>query len=85
MDIQDIHKLKNKHNIKIYLFVTSENEVVRAHIPKTKMNGKTALNVINLLYSDNHYVLIKDLSKLLRAQITKHKISKLKLHTFCKI
>jgi len=47
--------------------------VVRAHISKTKINGKTATNVINLLYFDNQYALIKDLSRLLSSQISKQK------------
>ena len=38
--------------------------------------------MINLLYFDNDYVLIKDLSRLLRIQITNHK-SKIYLCTYC--
>ena len=76
MDIQDVCKLENKYNIKICLFEIIENKVVRAHIPKTKINGKIATLVTNLLNFDTHYVLIKDLSRLIASQITKnrHKI-----------
>ena len=82
MGIQHVYKFKNKYSIKICLFEISENKVVRAHVPKTKINRKTATPVINLFYFDNHYVLSKDLSRLLRTQITKNP-SKIYLCTYC--
>ena len=47
--------------------------MVIAHIPKTNINGKSATHVINLRYCDNHYVMTRSLSRLLRTQITTHK------------
>ena len=64
MDIQDIYKFENKYNVKIYLFEISKNKVVRAHMPKTKINAKIATHVINLSYFNNNYILIKHISRL---------------------
>ena len=45
--------------------------MVRAHIPQTKINGETTTLVNNLYCFINHYVLIKDLSRLIASQIKK--------------
>ena len=42
--------------------------MIRAHIPKIKINGKTATYVINLLNFNNHYIFVKDLSELFAFQ-----------------
>ena len=48
MDIQDIYKFEIKYNIEICLFEISKNKVIRAHISKTSINRKTAINVITI-------------------------------------
>ena len=56
--------------------------MVRAYIPKLKINGQTAKHIMNLFYFHNHYVLIKYLSRSLTTQITQH-TSKIYLCSNC--
>ena len=81
MDVQDIDKFENKYNLNICLFEISKKKMVRAHIAKSKIKEKTVRHLINVFYFDNHYAVIKDLSRSFASQITKMGIKFVYIHS----